>query len=168
MERIVERNPAQAEFHQAVGEVADSIWPVFQRYPEFQEANIMDRMVEAERVIIFRVPWVDDQGIIRVNRGFRVEMNSAIGPYKGGLRFRRTVKLGVLKILAPVNLDPNYTSYQDIFHVCHTYRVPLVLEVQEELQVKARALFDEVPKIVRFVDPADTIAVAKEILAATE
>ncbi len=100
MERIVERNPAQAEFHQAVGEVAESVWPVFQRHPEFQEANIMDRMVEAERVIIFRVPWVDDQGIIRVNRGFRVEMNSAIGPYKGGLRFRHTVNLGVLKFLA--------------------------------------------------------------------
>jgi glutamate dehydrogenase (NADP+) len=100
MERIVERNPAQPEFHQAVGEVAESVWPVFQRHPELQEANIMDRMVEAERVIIFRVPWVDDQGIIRVNRGFRVEMNSAIGPYKGGLRFRHTVNLGVLKFLA--------------------------------------------------------------------
>jgi glutamate dehydrogenase (NADP+) len=100
MERVVEKNPAQAEFHQAVGEVAESIWPVFQRHPEFQEANIMDRMVEAERVIIFRVPWVDDQGTVRVNRGFRVEMNSAIGPYKGGLRFRHTVNLGVLKFLA--------------------------------------------------------------------
>jgi len=100
MARVVEKNPAQAEFHQAVGEVAESIWPVFQRHPEFQEANIMDRMVEAERVIIFRVPWVDDQGTVRVNRGFRVEMNSAIGPYKGGLRFRHTVNLGVLKFLA--------------------------------------------------------------------
>jgi glutamate dehydrogenase (NADP+) len=100
MERIVERNPAQAEFHQAVGEVAASVWPVFRRHPEFQEANIMDRMVEAERVIIFRVPWVDDRGAVRVNRGFRVEMNSAIGPYKGGLRFRHTVNLGVLKFLA--------------------------------------------------------------------
>jgi glutamate dehydrogenase (NADP+) len=100
MARVVEKNPAQAEFHQAVGEVAESIWPVFQRHPEFQEANIMDRMVEPERVIIFRVPWVDDQGTVRVNRGFRVEMNSAIGPYKGGLRFRHTVNLGVLKFLA--------------------------------------------------------------------
>ena len=100
MARVVAKNPAQAEFHQAVGEVAESVWPVFQRHPEFQEANIMDRMVEAERVIIFRVPWVDDQGTVRVNRGFRVEMNSAIGPYKGGLRFRHTVNLGVLKFLA--------------------------------------------------------------------
>ena len=72
------------------------------------------------------------------------------------------------KIFSPINLDLNYTSYQDIFHVCHTYQVPLLLEVPEELQVRARALFGEVPEIVKFVDPADTIAVAKKILAATE
>ncbi len=94
------RSPGEPEFHQAAHEVIESIWPVLDRHPEFREANILDRVVEPERVIMFRVPWVDDKGRIRVNRGFRVEMNSAIGPYKGGLRFHPSVNLGVLKFLA--------------------------------------------------------------------
>jgi glutamate dehydrogenase (NADP+) len=100
MERLTERNPGEHEFHQAVREVVESVWPVLESHPEFRELRILSRMVEPERVIMFRVPWVDDLGQIRVNRGFRVEMNSAIGPYKGGLRFHRTVNLGILKFLA--------------------------------------------------------------------
>jgi len=94
------RSPGEPEFHQAVHEVVESIWPVMDRHPEFRDVNILDRMVEPERVIMFRVPWVDDDGHVQVNRGYRIEMNSAIGPYKGGLRFHPTVNLGVLKFLA--------------------------------------------------------------------
>ena len=94
------KNPAEPEFHQAVLEVAESTSLVTERHPEYRAAKIMERMVEPERVIIFRVPWVDDQGEIQINRGFRVQMNSAIGPYKGGLRFHSSVNLGILKFLA--------------------------------------------------------------------
>ena len=100
MDRVVARSPGEPEFHQAAHEVIESIWPVLDRHPEFREANILDRIVEPERVIMFRVPWVDDEGHIRVNRGLRIEMNSAIGPYKGGLRFHPSVNLGILKFLA--------------------------------------------------------------------
>jgi glutamate dehydrogenase (NADP+) len=94
------RNPAEPEFHQAVREVVESTEVVFERHPEYRSAKIMERMVEPERVIMFRVPWVDDSGEIQVNRGFRIQMNSAIGPYKGGLRFHPSVNLGILKFLA--------------------------------------------------------------------
>ncbi|MFH1502861.1 MAG: NADP-specific glutamate dehydrogenase [Candidatus Eisenbacteria bacterium] len=94
------KNPAQPEFIQAVEEVMESIWPVLDRRPEYRKASIIDRIVEPERVIMFRVPWVDDSGDTQVNRGFRIEMNSAIGPYKGGLRFHPSVNLGILKFLA--------------------------------------------------------------------
>lgn len=94
------KNPAEPEFHQAVEEVAESLDIVLQRHPEYRSAKIIERMVEPERVILFRVPWMDDQGEIHVNRGFRIEMNSAIGPYKGGLRFHPSVNLGILKFLA--------------------------------------------------------------------
>ena len=100
MEWVMTRTPGETEFHQAVEEVASSIWPVLERRPAYAEAKILERMVEPERVISFRVPWVDDGGQIQVNRGYRVEMNSAIGPYKGGLRFRGNVDLSVLKFLA--------------------------------------------------------------------
>ena len=100
MDHVIDRSPAQHEFHQAAREVVESVWPALDRNPEYLEAKILERMVEAERIIIFRVPWVDDSGEVQVNRGFRVEMNSAIGPYKGGLRFHPTVNLGVLKFLA--------------------------------------------------------------------
>src|SRR5258708_23960781 len=85
------KNPAEPEFHQAVQEVVESLVPVLDRHPEYRSARILDRLVEPERVIMFRVPWVDDQGKIQVNRGYRIEMNSAIGPYKGGLRFHPSV-----------------------------------------------------------------------------
>ena len=100
METIVRKNPGETEFHQAAREVLDSIMPVVESEPKYQEAKILERLVEPERVLLFRVPWVDDLGEVQINRGYRVEMNSAIGPYKGGLRFHPTVNLGVLKFLA--------------------------------------------------------------------
>ncbi len=100
MADVTAKNPNEPEFLQAVQEVTDSLHPVLERHPHYREARILERMVEPERVIMFRVPWQDDSGQIRVNRGFRVEMSSAIGPYKGGLRFHPTVYLGLLKFLA--------------------------------------------------------------------
>jgi glutamate dehydrogenase (NADP+) len=100
MSQLQARNPGEPEFHQAVREVAASVELALQRNPRYLEARIFERMVEPERVVMFRVPWVDDDGDVQVNRGFRVEMNSAIGPYKGGLRFHPTVYLGMLKFLA--------------------------------------------------------------------
>jgi len=100
MAEVKAKNPAEPEFHQAVQEVADSLGLVLDRHPEYRHAKILERVIEPERVIIFRVPWQDDQGQVRINRGFRIEMNSAIGPYKGGLRFHPSVNLGILKFLA--------------------------------------------------------------------
>ena len=100
MQIIKDRDPHEKEFHQAVGEVAESVKPIMDMNPEYRQAGVMERLVEPERVISFRVPWVDDQGTIRVNRGFRIQMNSAIGPYKGGLRFHPSVNLSILKFLA--------------------------------------------------------------------
>ncbi len=100
MDVVSKRDPFEKEFHQAVHEVAESVKPVLDKNPEYRQAGIMERMVEPERIIQFRVPWVDDQGRVQVNRGFRIEMNSAIGPYKGGLRFHPSVNLSILKFLA--------------------------------------------------------------------
>jgi glutamate dehydrogenase (NADP+) len=100
MDQVKAKNPAEPEFHQAVQEVFDSLRLVLERHPEYISARILERIVEPERVIMFRVPWFDDQGNMQVNRGFRIQMNSAIGPYKGGLRFHPTVNLGILKFLA--------------------------------------------------------------------
>ncbi len=94
------KHPAEPEFHQAVMEVAESLSLLFEKHPEYKTAKILERIIEPERIIIFRVPWVDDQGEINVNIGYRIEMNSAIGPYKGGLRFHPSVNLGILKFLA--------------------------------------------------------------------
>lgn len=94
------KNPSEPEFHQAVQEVLESLEVVIEKHPEYRSAKILERIVEPERVIMFRVPWMDDQGEIHVNRGFRIQMNSAIGPYKGGLRFHPSVNLGILKFLA--------------------------------------------------------------------
>ncbi|MFH1746777.1 MAG: NADP-specific glutamate dehydrogenase [Planctomycetota bacterium] len=99
MQGVIAKNPEQKEFHQAVQEVVESLVPVLDRHPEFRKAKILERIVEPERVIMFRVPWVDDQGDVQVNRGMRVEYNSAIGPYKGGLRFHPSVNLGIIKFL---------------------------------------------------------------------
>ena len=100
MAKVIAKNPSEVEFHQAVHEVVESIIPFVEENPQYKDAKILDRMVEPERVIMFRVPWLDDKGDVQVNRGFRIEMNSAIGPYKGGLRLHPTVNLGVLKFLA--------------------------------------------------------------------
>ena len=100
METVKAKNPNEPEFHQAVEEVAMTLIPYINEHPEYEEAKILERMVEPERVVMFRVPWVDDKGEIQINRGYRIQMNSAIGPYKGGLRFHPSVNLGLLKFLA--------------------------------------------------------------------
>jgi len=100
MARVIAKNPAESEFHQAVQEVVESLIPFVEENPQYKDAKILERMVEPERVILFRVPWLDDKGEVQINKGFRIEMNSAIGPYKGGLRFHPTVNLGILKFLA--------------------------------------------------------------------
>ena len=100
LQLVIDKDPNEKEFHQAVSEVFDSVKPVLEQNPIYRQAKILERLAEPERVIMFRVPWLDDQGQPQVNRGFRIEMNSAIGPYKGGLRFHPSVNLGILKFLA--------------------------------------------------------------------
>jgi glutamate dehydrogenase (NADP+) len=97
--RLEQRTPGENEFHQAVEEVVESVWDFYEKNPKYQKAKILERMVEPERVIMFRVPWVDDKGEVQINRGYRVEFNSALGPYKGGLRFHASVTLSILKFL---------------------------------------------------------------------
>ncbi|MEE9555586.1 MAG: NADP-specific glutamate dehydrogenase [candidate division Zixibacteria bacterium] len=99
MEKVIAKNSGENEFHQAVQEVVESLMPVLDRHPKYREAKVLERIIEPERVIMFRIPWMADNGDVQVNRGFRVEFNSAIGPYKGGLRFHPTVNLGILKFL---------------------------------------------------------------------
>ncbi len=100
MADLIKKNPGEQEFHQAVREVVESVAPYIMQYPYLREQKILERMVEPERVIMFRVPWVDDRGEIQINRGYRVQMNSAIGPYKGGIRFHASVTLSIMKFLA--------------------------------------------------------------------
>ncbi|MGD9185845.1 MAG: Glu/Leu/Phe/Val dehydrogenase dimerization domain-containing protein, partial [Desulfobacterales bacterium] len=100
LQLVVNKDPQEKEFHQAVSEVLESVKPVLDQNPIYRQSRILERLVEPERVIMFRVPWLDDQGQPQVNRGFRIEMNSALGPYKGGLRFHPSVNLGILKFLA--------------------------------------------------------------------
>ena len=100
LDSVQQRHPGETEFHQAVSEVAKSVWPFIEQNPQYQMAKILERMTEPERIIIFRVTWVDRRGVVQVNRGYRVQMTSAIGPYKGGLRFHPSVTLGTLKFLA--------------------------------------------------------------------
>lgn len=100
MNKVIEKNPGEKEFHQAVREVAETLMPFIQKNPKYQKAKILERIVEPERVVMFRVPWLDDRGEIQINRGFRIQMNSAIGPYKGGIRFHPSVTLSILKFLA--------------------------------------------------------------------
>ncbi|MDP2911573.1 MAG: Glu/Leu/Phe/Val dehydrogenase dimerization domain-containing protein, partial [Candidatus Omnitrophota bacterium] len=100
MAKVIERNPGEPEFHQAVREVTESVMPFIEKNPKYQKAKILERMTEPERVIIFRVSWVDDKGEIQMNRGYRIQMSSAIGPYKGGIRLHPSVNLSILKFLA--------------------------------------------------------------------
>jgi glutamate dehydrogenase (NADP+) len=150
------KNPGEAEFHQAVEEVVESLSLVLERYPEYRSSRILERMVEPERVIMFRVPWMDDQGEIHVNRGFRIEMNSAIGPYKGGLRFHPSVNLGILKFLAfeqvfknslttlPMgggkggsDFDPKGKSDNEVMRFCQSFMSELFRHIGPDTDVPA-------------------------------
>ena len=150
------KNPAEPEFHQAVLEVVESTALVIERHPEYKAAKIMERLVEPERVIMFRVPWMDDQGEVQVNRGFRVQMNSAIGPYKGGLRFHPSVNLGILKFLAfeqvfknalttlPMgggkggsDFDPKGKSDAEVMRFCQSFMCELFRHISEDSDVPA-------------------------------
>ncbi len=156
MEQVVSRNPGQLEFHQAVWEVVESVMPVVKATPAYRDAKILQRLVEPERAIIFRVPWVDDQNEVQVNRGFRVEMNSAIGPYKGGLRFHPTVNLGVLKFLAfeqvfknslttlsmgggkgGCDFDPKGKSDGEVMRFCQSFMAELFRHIGPDTDVPA-------------------------------
>ena len=156
MELVKTRDPEQIEFHQAVLEVSESILPVLERHPEYRHARILERIVEPERTIIFRVPWMDDAGNVQVNRGFRVEMNSAIGPYKGGLRFHPSVNLGILKFLAfeqvfknalttlPMgggkggsDFDPKGKSDNEVMRFCQSFMMELSRHIGPNTDVPA-------------------------------
>jgi glutamate dehydrogenase (NADP+) len=155
-EQVLKRNPGEAEFHQAVKEVVDSLGPVLDRHPEYVEARILERLVEPERQIIFRVPWQDDKGNIHVNRGFRFEFNSALGPYKGGLRFHPTVTASILKFLAfeqifknsltmlPMggskggsDFDPKGKSDAEVMRFCQSFMTELFRHVGADTDIPA-------------------------------
>jgi glutamate dehydrogenase (NADP+) len=155
--QLVERhNPAEPEFHQAVFEVAQSIIPFIEDHPEYKKASIIERLIEPERIIIFRVPWIDNQGNFRVNRGYRVQMNSAIGPYKGGLRFHPDVTLSVLKFLAfeqvfknslttlpmgggkgGADFDPKGKSDNEVMRFCQSFMTALFHFIGKDTDVPA-------------------------------
>ncbi len=156
MDYIKKKNPGEPEFHQAVQEVVSSLWPFLEKNPKYLKAKILERICEPERVIIFRVPWVDDKGEVQVNRGIRVEMNSAIGPYKGGLRFHPTVYLGLLKFLAfeqvfknalttlPMgggkggsDFDPKGKSDNEVMHFCQSFMNELFRHIGPNTDVPA-------------------------------
>jgi len=156
MEQVIKRNPNEPEFHQAAKEVLESLEPVAERHPEFVKAGIFERIVEPERQIIFRVPWVDDNGNVRVNRGFRVQFNSAIGPYKGGLRFHPSVYLGIIKFLGfeqifknsltglPIggakggsDFDPKGKSEGEIMRFCQSFMTELYRHIGPDTDVPA-------------------------------
>ncbi len=150
------KNPTETEFHQAVHEVVSSVALVIEKHPEYRKFKIMERIVEPERVLMFRVPWMDDRGEVHVNRGFRIEMNSAIGPYKGGLRFHPTVNLGILKFLAfeqvfknslttlPMgggkggsDFDPKGKSDDEVMRFCQSFMAELFRHIGSDTDVPA-------------------------------
>ena len=156
MEKVIAKNPGEAEFHQAVREVVESIMPFLEKNKKYLKAKILERIVEPERVIMFRVPWTDDKGDIHINRGYRVEMNSAIGPYKGGLRFHPTVNLGILKFLAfeqvfknslttlPMgggkggsDFDPKGKSDNEVMKFCQSFMIELARHIGPDTDVPA-------------------------------
>jgi len=156
MQIVNDRDPQEQEFHQAVHEVTESIKPVMDANPEYRQQRILQRLVEPERVIIFRVPWMDDQGDVHVNRGFRVEMNSAIGPYKGGLRFHPSVNLSIMKFLAfeqvfknalttlPMgggkggsDFDPKGKSDTEVMRFCQSFMSELFRHIGPDTDVPA-------------------------------
>jgi glutamate dehydrogenase (NADP+) len=153
---VVRRNPGEDEFHQSVREVLQSVVPVLERHPEYAEAKIIERICEPERQIIFRVPWEDDRGEVNINRGFRVEFNSALGPYKGGLRFHPSVYLGIVKFLGfeqvfknaltgmPIgggkggsDFDPKGRSDREVMRFCQSFMTELYRHIGEYTDVPA-------------------------------
>jgi glutamate dehydrogenase (NADP+) len=155
-EQVLARNPGEVEFHQAVKEVLDSLAPVIEKHPEYVEAKILDRIVEPERQIMFRVPWQDDKGNVQINRGFRFEFNSALGPYKGGLRFHPTVYAGILKFLGfeqvfknslttlPMgggkggcDFDPKGKSDNEVMRFCQSFMTELQHHIGPDTDVPA-------------------------------
>jgi len=156
LELVKKRNPGEPEFHQAVQEVLESLEPTLARHPEYEDNRILERLTEPERVIMFRVPWLDDQNRVQVNRRFRIEFNSAIGPYKGGLRFHPTVYLGILKFLAfeqifknslttlPMgggkggsDFDPKGKSDQEVMRFCQSFMTELFRHIGPDTDVPA-------------------------------
>jgi glutamate dehydrogenase (NADP+) len=156
MAEVKAKNPAEPEFHQAVQEVAESLAIVLDRHAEYRHAKVVERIIEPERVILFRVPWVDDRGQVQINRGFRIEMNSAIGPYKGGLRFHPSVNLGILKFLAfeqvfknslttlPMgggkggsDFDPKGKSDNEVMRFCQSFMSELFRHIGPDTDVPA-------------------------------
>jgi glutamate dehydrogenase (NADP+) len=155
-EAVIGRDPHEKEFHQAVSEVLQSIAPVLERNPQYRSERIIQRIIEPERIIMFRVPWVDDNGAVQVNRGFRIEMNSAIGPYKGGLRFHPSVTLSILKFLAfeqvfknalttlPMgggkggsDFDPKGRSDNEVMRFCQSFMSELFRHIGPDTDVPA-------------------------------
>ena len=156
MDRVKAKNPSETEFHQAVYEVLSSVMPFIEKNPKYQKAKILERIVEPERVLMFRVPWVDDKGEVQVNRGYRIQMNSAIGPYKGGLRLHPSVNLGILKFLAfeqvfknslttlPMgggkggsDFDPKGKSDNEVMHFCQSFMTELFRYIGPDTDVPA-------------------------------
>jgi len=156
MAGVIAKNPEQKEFHQAVREVVESLIPVLDKHPEYRKAKILDRVVEPERVILFRVPWLDDSGEVQVNRGMRVEFNSAIGPYKGGLRFHPSVNLGIIKFLGfeqifknalttlPMgggkggcDFDPKGKTDNEVMRFCQSFMTELCRHISADNDVPA-------------------------------
>lgn len=156
IERVKARNPGEKEFHQAVEEVVTSVMPFIEKNPRYKKAKILERMVEPERVIMFRVAWVDDKGEVQVNRGFRIQMNSAIGPYKGGIRLHPSVNLGILKFLAfeqvfknslttlpmgggkgGADFDPKGKSDNEVMRFCQAFMTELSRHVGADTDVPA-------------------------------
>jgi len=156
MARLIARNPGESEFHQAVKEVVESLMPFIEENPKFRHGKILERISEPERVILFRVPWVDDNGEIHINKGYRIEMNSAIGPYKGGIRFHPTVNLGILKFLAfeqvfknsltslPMgggkggsDFDPKGKSDNEVMRFCQSFMTELQRHIGQDTDVPA-------------------------------
>jgi len=154
--QAIKRNPGEVEFHQALKEVLDSLEPVLAQRPEYEKAGILERIVEPERQFMFRVPWVDDQGNVQVNRGFRVQFNSAIGPYKGGLRFHPSVYLGIIKFLGfeqifknsltglPIgggkggsDFDPKGKSDNEVMKFCQSFITELYRYIGADVDVPA-------------------------------
>ncbi|MGM0618059.1 MAG: Glu/Leu/Phe/Val dehydrogenase dimerization domain-containing protein, partial [Actinomycetota bacterium] len=155
-DEVVRRSPGETEFHQAVLEVISSLGPLLAKEPRFVERKVIERICEPERQIIFRVPWQDDRGEVHINRGFRVEVNSALGPYKGGLRFHPSVNLGIVKFLGfeqvfknaltgmPIgggkggsDFDPKGRSNDEIMRFCQSYMTELYRHLGEYTDVPA-------------------------------